>query len=549
LLKKIKTRKLIENQRGQIMILGVLGILIVAITMLLTLNIGQSIHEKIRIQQLADSAAFSTATLEARSFNFFAYTNRANIGSLVAAASVHGYMSMASTIPSMLGAGSLNFLELFAFELIKYCSIICPAGGCCGYEHLTHAIANVKVAARYMIYGVVAGLLMWGLIDPPFRKLVDSIDNHMKYIAIQQHGMRQWVSQKISENYVTNSLIDKFAPGAESPLEIASMLNSGTQEANDGLRGYDAVFEDNPETVRWVATEIANGTRASTFVYQRNANNLKKFINPMILEQITLEIPQESGDVDAKTKIRTVESKGESRIIKGTSDIKSKLKRKPGGPAGDTVAAQDQGFLTSKAHCNNKKWYNIPAVAPYMANIASGNGKGRHRPYVPPVCLNHKKHGNFRCLGTESDELHNCFTLFKPDPDPTHDFGQPSVYVILQQDLRRTAGVGPKQPWEVSQSDSGKISWGQSSGSEPIEVQISDRPESFGKGIALSKALVYYHMPRERGKSHWEEHPNFFQPYWRAKLQPFRDHAEVIKVLSSANLNNYAAMFPDVPLP
>ena len=48
-----------RGQRGQIMILGALGILLVALMMLLTLNVGQSVFEKIRIQQLSDASAFS----------------------------------------------------------------------------------------------------------------------------------------------------------------------------------------------------------------------------------------------------------------------------------------------------------------------------------------------------------------------------------------------------------------------------------------------------------------------------------------------------------
>lgn len=32
----------------------------------------------------------------------------------------------------------------------------------------------------------------------------------------------------------------------------------------------------------------------------------------------------------------------------------------------------------------------------------------------------------------------------------------------------------------------------------------------------MSKAVVYYHHP-----GYWREPPNFFNPYWRAKLHPF----------------------------
>ena len=55
----MKLKKARRSERGQIMVLGVMGVLLVAIMMLLTLNIGQAVYEKIRLQQVSDSAAFS----------------------------------------------------------------------------------------------------------------------------------------------------------------------------------------------------------------------------------------------------------------------------------------------------------------------------------------------------------------------------------------------------------------------------------------------------------------------------------------------------------
>ena len=96
----------------------------VSIMMLLTLNVGQAVHEKIRIQQLADASAFSMAVQEARVFNFMAYTNRANIGSLVSAASLHSYMSMASSIPEMFQAAFYAFFMHAALEF-AICFMCC----------------------------------------------------------------------------------------------------------------------------------------------------------------------------------------------------------------------------------------------------------------------------------------------------------------------------------------------------------------------------------------------------------------------------------------
>ena len=76
-------------------------------------------------------------------------------------------------------------------------------------------------------------------------------------------------------------------------------------------------------------------------------------------------------------------------------------------------------------------------------------------------------------------------------------------------------------------------------------MQISDNPGKFGKGTAMSKALVYYHLPTD-----WKEHPNFFNPFWRAKLQPFRGSTEAITVLGAGGAGKYIpALIAGVPLP
>ena len=68
-----------------------------------------------------------------------------------------------------------------------------------------------------------------------------------------------------------------------------------------------------------------------------------------------------------------------------------------------------------------------------------------------------------------------------------------------------------------------------------------------GNGVAMSKAMVYYHLPR--WPDGWKEHPNFFNPYWKAKLQPFRGSIEAAKVLVAAGTTKYLPALLGSPLP
>jgi hypothetical protein len=59
--------------------------LVLVLGVLTTINLGHGVHERIRLQNTADSAAYSTAALEARAFNFYAYANRTQISHYVSA--------------------------------------------------------------------------------------------------------------------------------------------------------------------------------------------------------------------------------------------------------------------------------------------------------------------------------------------------------------------------------------------------------------------------------------------------------------------------------
>lgn len=67
------------RQGGHIMVYAVSMLLTLALTLFLLFNTGQLTSEKIRLTNTSDAVAYSLATVEARDFNFLAYTNRAII--------------------------------------------------------------------------------------------------------------------------------------------------------------------------------------------------------------------------------------------------------------------------------------------------------------------------------------------------------------------------------------------------------------------------------------------------------------------------------------
>lgn len=91
----IRLKEPLFNQRGQsfVFIIAMLGIILISAVFLY--KSGRLTTEKMQLQNAADAAAFSASTLEARSLNFTAYTNRAMVGNEIAIAQAVGLMSLA----------------------------------------------------------------------------------------------------------------------------------------------------------------------------------------------------------------------------------------------------------------------------------------------------------------------------------------------------------------------------------------------------------------------------------------------------------------------
>jgi putative Flp pilus-assembly TadE/G-like protein len=78
-------RRSFERQEGQALVLACLLMLVLSIALITTVNLGHGVHERIRLQNTADAAAWSTAAMEARAFNFYAFTNRTQVSHYVSA--------------------------------------------------------------------------------------------------------------------------------------------------------------------------------------------------------------------------------------------------------------------------------------------------------------------------------------------------------------------------------------------------------------------------------------------------------------------------------
>lgn len=85
-----------KRARGQSLVLGCVLLVLVAVVTVGMLDVGSSVHDRIRLQNAADAAAYSSAAMEARAFNLAAYTNRTQASHYVSAMVLQSFLSFAT---------------------------------------------------------------------------------------------------------------------------------------------------------------------------------------------------------------------------------------------------------------------------------------------------------------------------------------------------------------------------------------------------------------------------------------------------------------------
>ena len=83
-----KGRARVAGASGQALVPALIFLLAGCIGLYVAFNSFQMTSAKIKLQNTADAAAYSAAVLQARDYNFSAYTNRAMVASCVATLSL-----------------------------------------------------------------------------------------------------------------------------------------------------------------------------------------------------------------------------------------------------------------------------------------------------------------------------------------------------------------------------------------------------------------------------------------------------------------------------
>ena len=506
--------RMTRGSRGQVMALGALTLLVLALMLMLSFNVANAIHEKIRIQQHSDAMAFSMATAEARAMNYFAFSNRSVAATYVSMNTAHAYMSAASLTYPLLSNTQYAFWMIAGLEIGK----CCKCKWCSCVSHCIHAGQAIKVANK-------------------FRKAAKEYADKVKDQESLFNGMMMLAEGMVAETHFSqiemygrtanvllgndlDELKERNAPAASALIPSVGLLNNNefncALEMPIQLPCIDGPSASSEESRGKVLASVTNAAMPEYAARRRNPMGFMAV--PYHLSLFFL--------ADLMTDIQgdgiTVPMPGEAsgKIAGGTSQ--SEIEKAGDGNDFKAIGAEDHGNLFFST-VSIFKHADIPGLGfgNYEGLLASDENNGKHE--------EGRTHSGQHKLGFGLPCLSNgtCFVNFRATDDRDDDFGQPSTYSALTQDLWSLHGKNERGPWKITDDATLTVDMGGDLGPSTLKLEP-------GEGMALSKALVYYHR-----FGSWKEHPNLFNPYWRAKLHPFKPQ-ESAKVLAISGATDYA---------
>jgi Putative Flp pilus-assembly TadE/G-like len=553
---RVGVRQSLRRQRGQALPLGALGLLIMALAIIATMNLGQAVHEKIKLQNSADAAAYSLAAMEARAFNFIALTNRVQIVHYNSAMAYQSYLSYAGYCMGMFGTVR-DLLEDLSMALQAGCQYPYPVN--LPYCALTAYFTLIaKIAA--IIYKIVE--IAYKVLHETAPLVVDALGafnkasiwqmQFIRALQINAHlitGMQDFV--KANDPTMTysakNQLYNIVLNGALNSLEFRSAfdraaglnpfwLDSLVLGYSD-IQSYADQETDQNKTAHSIMTEISNASRSHENIFDRSMGGFA--LTSYLVATVG---GSKHGQTKLISKDKTPEPEpGVEEMHEGKSNYLQ----------GDTLASDDYlqaGFGMATAGI---AWVLLfpNGIAKLGDGIVADTDGGKHYKYdhssggaapggQSSVLILPPPQGSIADSVTkDGDSDHDWqgmspYFKFSPSSDKNSDFNQPSTWIFLNKHhsaFQSGSGSGGR-PWHYKftwdnggshndgkDKDGAGVGGGKYEGAVSLDTTIGgERSHFLLEGLnAISRGMVYYHRPGV-----WDEPPNFFNPFWRARLAP-----------------------------
>ncbi|MFT3841858.1 MAG: hypothetical protein QM723_33010 [Myxococcaceae bacterium] len=477
--------------RGQTLVLGCVTLLVMALMLMLSFNLTNAIHEKMRLQSSSDAMAYSVAVIEARSYNYYAYTNRSEAAVYVSMCTLHAYMAGISLIPSILTAAEISFFEIAAEEFAQCCE--CQPF-CCAVMHCIHGIQAIMIALQYMDKSSDMADKV-SQLDDKFNQSIEMLQMAVNLIHVDQllgviqTGLQYSMGSKLANMGNWNA---KYASGLNAIMGAKNLQNYAC-----GMEGspLDDLCSDpgvsGKEKRSAVMADVVNASRPAFVRSGPPAIPLHLYFD--------WGMPNGQGymNIQSDGMAIPIMSGWDTGVADNTDCSLGSLEE------GKDICSSQSGFFIAQ-------WQDGVGGMVFSAKIASDKNGGDHEPSE----AHQSQHDKFTGIQSEDGMScmmqGDCFINFRSQDNQDTDFNQPSAFGFLTQPLRVRAKTNADNPWELNNQHAVSMSDGQRG-----QWTLNMGPQ--GDGKAISKAKVYFHR-----FDSWQFAPTMFDPYWRAKLHPLK---------------------------
>ena len=497
--------------RGQLIALGALLLLFICFILFSTIGISWKCKERIRLQHASDASAYSQAVKIARGFNYFSFTNRAIASHLVSLTTMHAYHSEISAAKGLYWNLALAY-EMITAEEIALTTCVMGVGPC-QFGCFAHALEDELTAISLITKNRELEKDIKEL-DESFIRAVEGYQSSIRLIQISQQAVQlelqaegiSSVLQKLGAPRELGEAVDLDRamkpfnfPAGQNSSEFLELLNLSNIRRSMDFSDDDKAKVEMTEVANaarplWVRNRLIGGNSATLSLL------ISRIRDDTDGQWIAAQIPVVQGAAGIYSE--------KPKIFPMPSSIKSQTR-------GRGIGSIDYWEMTGICEHNHG-----------MGAIVQPFPLGPLDPGIIYSNINGSEH-NLHSSNVEHDlDVDELLRFMRFNIESEGNYHQPIIYKLLQRDLSLN-DAQKRMPWDIF--DSGKFK-GNIFGNNNASATV--RLVSENNGSSLSKAVVYYHHP-----GNWREPPNFWNPFWRAKLHPFsKQELFQIEILSGQSM-------------
>lgn len=553
-----------RNQAGQTMVTFGLLMFLTTLLVCMSLSVVMKIRERIELQNAADAAAYSAATVAARGFNTIALSNRAQVSQMVAMGGVQSLISWTSLYRAHVD-GARDALDDLVDEAQRRCNA-CRAGalaGSAGCSCECNDLTTLRAQARQFEDGLEEEerrlQALWSDADKAAgtqaRALRDSaVSTYLFSKAIYEGDIRfrnrpQRAAYHVALAAAKGSPFNgefrvPYANDYISVPELDKAVNRGTDvtarlETAMGTRGYSFVTGrgvDQPFTQRLAEVmgasvganpriaAVATGGRGSTHFGLVRSHGAQEVSDTYVWAE-------DHGVVELAHLPRGQGCFGRGAVIRARGEAYVQSSKDTCGcgevhywSGGGDGPAERHVLTDGEAVCSAPPEWVHPGLSPEDDWPPPGSPP---EPCAPCVYDGETvEQGAFSSSALPLDALLGAVCtpedatpgLWPPfldhdkSGDPEDLFGQPKVLVIVQRDYKKRGEKA--DPWNVVTGLRSMFGGETELDNEGLRLQDGT---DISLQSAMSSGVIYYH---HFGGGGFREDANFLNPFWRSTLVP-----------------------------